>query len=122
MNLNTNKRAAYIGCLGVIGIISTEFGLIGILPQIAQYYDINIGTAGYLLSLFALSIALTGPFTVLYASKFDKKKVMICALGLFLISNVFSSFSPPFWLLMVLRILPTFLHPAFFSMVICSCD
>jgi len=118
MNLNTNKRTAYIGCLGVIGIISTEFGVIGILPQIAQYYYINIGTAGYLLSLFALSIAVTGPFTVLYASKFDKKKIMMCALGLFLISNLLSIFSPPFWLLMLLRILPTILHPAFFSMAI----
>lgn len=120
MNLSLNKKIAYMGCLGVIGIISTEFGVIGILPQIADYYKINIATAGYLLSAFALTIALTGPFMVLYLSKFDKKKVMICALGLFLISNVFSSFSPPFWLLMVLRILPTFLHPAFFSMVIAA--
>lgn len=120
MNLSLNKKIAYMGCLGVIGIISTEFGVIGILPQIADYYKINIATAGYLLSAFALTIALTGPFMVLYLSKFDKKKVMIFALGLFLISNVFSSFSPPFWLLMVLRILPTFLHPAFFSMVIAA--
>jgi len=120
MNLSVNKTTAYIGCLGVIGIISTEFGLIGILPQIAEHYDITIGTAGYLLSLFALSIALTGPFTVLYASKFDKKKIMMCALMLFLLSNVFSIFSPPFWLLMILRILPTILHPAFFSMAIAA--
>lgn len=109
-----------MGCLGVIGIISTEFGVIGILPQIADYYKINIATAGYLLSAFALTIALTGPFMVLYLSKFDKKKIMMYALGLFLISNFFSSFSPPFWLLIILRILPTFLHPAFFSMVIAA--
>ncbi|EDM37977.1 putative sugar transporter [Pedobacter sp. BAL39] len=120
MNLSINKRIAYIGCLGVIGIISTEFGVIGILPQIAEYYHINIGTAGYLLSIFALTIALTGPFMVLYASKFDKKKIMMYALGLFLISNFFSIFSPPFWLLMILRIVPTILHPAFFSMVIAA--
>lgn len=120
MNSILNKRIAYIGCLGVIGIISTEFGVIGILPQIADYYKINIGTAGYLLSIFALTIALTGPFMVLYVSKFDKKKIMMYALGLFLISNFFSIFSPPFWLLMILRILPTILHPAFFSMVIAA--
>jgi len=120
MDLSFNKKIAYMGCLGVIGIISTEFGVIGILPQIANYYKINIATAGYLLSAFALTIALTGPFMVLYLSKFDKKKIMMYALGLFLISNFFSSFSPPFWLLMVLRILPTFLHPAFFSMVIAA--
>ncbi len=120
MKTNLNKRAAYIGCLGVVGIISTEFGVIGILPQIAQYYHINIATAGYLLSIFALFIAVTGPFTVLLASRFDKKTIMLSAMGLFLISNVFSIFSPPFLILMILRILPTFLHPAFFSMAIAA--
>jgi len=120
MNLIMNKKIAYMGCLGVIGIIGTEFGIIGILPQIAEFYEINIGTAGYLLSGFALAIALTGPFMVLFASKFDKKNVIMSALGLFLISNVLSSFSPPFWLLMILRILPTVLHPAFFSMAIAA--
>ena len=69
MTITLNKKIAYLGCLGVIGIISTEFGIIGILPQIAEYYDINIGTAGYLLSGFALAIALTGPFIVLFASR-----------------------------------------------------
>lgn len=120
MNLSMNKKVAYIGCVGVIGIISTEFGVIGILPQIAEHYQIGIGTAGYLLSLFALTIAITGPFMVLYASRFDKKNIMLYAMGLFLISNIGSAFSPPFWLLMVLRILPTILHPAFFSMAIAA--
>lgn len=120
MNIDLNKKFAYIGCLGVVGIISTEFGIIGILPQIATYYNINISTTGYLLSAFALFIAITGPFTVLLASKFDKKIVMLSALGLFFISNFFSMFSPPFWILMVLRILPTLLHPAFFSMAIAA--
>ncbi|MEP6806190.1 MAG: MFS transporter [Flavobacterium sp.] len=120
MNTDLNKKIAYIGCLGVVGIISTEFGIIGILPQIATYYNINIGTAGYLLSAFALFIAITGPFTVLYASRFDKKIIMLCSLGLFLLSNFFSIFSPPFWILMILRILPTILHPAFFSMSIAA--
>jgi predicted MFS family arabinose efflux permease len=120
MKTNLNKKIAYIGCLGVVGIISTEFGIIGILPQIAEYYHINIATAGYLLSAFALFIAITGPFTVLFASKFDKKKIMLWAMGLFFISNFFSIFSPPFWILMILRILPTLLHPAFFSMAIAA--
>lgn len=120
MKTELNKRIAYIGCLGVVGIISTEFGVIGILPQIAEYYKINIATAGYLLSAFALFIAITGPFTVLYASKFDKKTIMLSAMGLFFISNFFSIFSPPFWILMILRILPTLLHPAFFSMAIAA--
>ncbi len=120
MKKNLNRRIAYVGCLGVVGIISTEFGIIGVLPQIAAFYTISISTAGYLLSAFAILIAVTGPFTVLFASRFDKRTVMLCAMGLFFISNFFSIFSPPFWILMLLRVLPTVLHPAFFSMAIAA--
>ena len=36
------KRIAYAGCLGVIGIISTDFGIIGVLPQVAAYFKLTI--------------------------------------------------------------------------------
>ena len=65
------RKYAYIGCLGFIGVITTEFGVIGILPQIATYYEISIDRAGLLLSAFALVIALTGPFMTLSASSMD---------------------------------------------------
>ena len=109
------KKIAYAGCLGVIGIISTEFGIIGVLPQVASYYNITIDYAGILLSAFALTIFLVGPFIVLFTSGINRKKMMVAAISLFLASNTLSAFAPPFWLLIVLRILPAILHPVFFS-------
>ena len=109
------KKFAYIGCLGFLAVITTEFGVIGILPQIAEYYKISIDKAGYLLSSFALIIALTGPFMTLLMSGFDRKKVMFAAIFMFLITGIVSSFSPPFWLLMVVRILPAFLQPVYIA-------
>lgn len=109
------KKFAYIGCLGFLAVITTEFGVIGILPQIAEHYQISIDKAGYLLSAFALIIALTGPFMTLLMSGFDRKKVMFAAIFIFLITGVVSSFSPPFWLLMLVRILPAFLQPVYIA-------
>ena len=109
------KKYAYIGCLGFIGVITTEFGVIGILPQIATFYKIDIDQAGYLLSAFALIIALTGPFMTLLASGFDRKKVMLTAISIFAITGLVSSFSPPFWLLMLVRIMPAFLQPVYIA-------
>lgn len=109
------KKYAYIGCLGFLAVITTEFGIIGILPQVAEHYQISIDKAGYLLSAFALVIALTGPFMTLLASGFDRKKVMLTAIFIFLITGVVSSFSPPFWLLMLVRILPAFLQPVYIA-------
>ena len=109
------KKYAYIGCLGFLAVITTEFGIIGILPQVAEHYQISIDKAGYLLSAFALIIALTGPFMTLLTSGFDRKKVMLTAIFIFLITGVVSSFSPPFWLLMLVRILPAFLQPVYIA-------
>ncbi len=109
------KKYAYIGALGFLAIITTEFGIIGILPQIADYYNITIDKAGYLLGAFALIIALTGPFMTLLTSGFDRKKVMLTAIFIFLVTGIVSSFSPPFWLLMFFRILPAFLQPVYIA-------
>ena len=109
------KKYAYIGALGFLAIITTEFGIIGILPQVAEYYHISIDKAGYLLGAFALVIALTGPFMTLLTSGFDRRKVMLTAIFIFLITGVVSSFSPPFWLLMIVRILPAFLQPVYIA-------
>lgn len=109
------KKYAYIGCLGFIAVITTEFGVIGILPQIAEHYKISIDKAGYLLSAFALVIALTGPFMTLLTSGIDRKKIMTVAIFMFLLTGIVSSFSPPFWLLMIVRILPAFLQPVYIA-------
>ncbi|OJX48869.1 MAG: MFS transporter [Flavobacterium sp. 38-13] len=109
------KKYAYIGCLGFIAVITTEFGVIGILPQIAEHYKISIDKAGYLLSAFALVIALTGPFMTLLVSGFDRKKIMLTSIAIFLITGFVSSFSPPFWILMLVRILPAFLQPVYIA-------
>ncbi len=101
--------------LGAFGIITTEFGVIGIMPTIAREFHVSIDTAGWLLSGFALTIALTGPFSVLLTSKFNRKVMMCLVLAIFAVSNVLSAISPNFTMLMIARILPAFLHPVFWA-------
>lgn len=114
------KKIAYIGCLGLIGVITTEFGVIGILPQLAGYYRISIDTAGLLLSVFAIVIALAGPFMTLFLSGYNRKYIMAISLGVFLLTGIVSALSPPFWLLLLVRMLPAFLQPVYISTAIAA--
>jgi predicted MFS family arabinose efflux permease len=114
------KKIAYIGCLGIIGIITTEFGVIGVLPQIAEHYHISIDKAGMLLSAFALVIALTGPFMTLFTSGLDRRKIMMISIAMFLFTGIISAFAPPFWMLILVRMLPAFLQPVFISNAIAA--
>jgi MFS transporter, DHA1 family, inner membrane transport protein len=109
------KKSIYIMALGAFGIITTEFGVIGIMPTIAKEFAVSIDTAGWLLSGFALTIALTGPFSVMLTSKINRKLMMCLVLGIFVLSNIMSALAPNFTVLMIARILPAFLHPVFWA-------
>lgn len=102
--------------IGVFSIINTEMGVIGILPLIADYYHVSISSAGLLVSLFALAVAIAGPTLPLLFSRFNRKKIMILVLSAFMLSNLLSVFTDNFTVLLVARVLPAFLHPVYVSM------
>ena len=52
-----SSRMILILTLGVFGILNTEMGIVGILPMIAEQYNVSIATAGWLVSGFALVVA-----------------------------------------------------------------
>ncbi len=108
----------YIAAFGIFGIITTEFGVIGILPELARYYHISIDKAGILLSAFALIIALCGPWVTLLSAGFDRKKVMLLTLAVFIVSNMLSALATVFEVQLLARILPAFLHPVYFATAI----
>jgi len=101
--------------LGLFGLYTLEFGVIGILPLIVERFGVTVSQAGLLMGLFALIIAIFGPFLVLISSRYDRKKVLVLALFGFSVCSMLSAFAPSFSSLMVLRIVPALLHPIFFS-------
>jgi DHA1 family inner membrane transport protein len=109
------NKSIYIMALGAFGIITTEFGVIGILPALVNEFHISIDTAGWLLSGFALTVALAGPFTNMLTAKMNRKTIMCLVLAIFVISNLLSAIAPNFTVLMVARIIPAFLHPVFWA-------
>lgn len=107
--MQVNKRLLiFILMIGVFGILNTEMGFIGILPYIAQRYDVTIVHAGLLISLFALGVAVSGPVMPLIFSQFNRKYVMLFVLGLFTICNTISVFASNFNLLLAVRVIPAF--------------
>jgi len=105
----------YVLALGAFALITTELGVVGLLPQVAQAFAISIEQAGWLLSGFALVIALLGPWMTLLFSGVNKKWSLCFVLLVFVIANIASIFAPTFNLLLLTRIIPAFVHPVFWS-------
>lgn len=101
--------------LGLFGLYTIEFVVVGILPIIVERFNVSVPQAGWLMSAFALVIALLGPFLVLVSSRFNRKKVLVATLVGFAVCSILSAYTHQFSTLMVLRIIPALLHPVFFS-------
>ncbi|WP_282942500.1 MFS transporter [Paenibacillus sp. RC67] len=104
--------------LGVFGIITTEMGIVGILPQITDHFHISATQAGWLVSIFAFVVALSGPFVTLIASGMNRKAILLTAVFLFVISNLVYAFTTKFEMMVAFRILPAIFHPIFFSIAL----
>jgi len=115
-NIKNKQVLLFILATGVFGILNTEMGFIGILPYIAETYQVTVVQAGWLISLFALGVAVAGPTMPLLLSRFDRKHLMVFILGLFTLCNVIAVFAESFWVLLAVRVLPAFFHPVYCSM------
>lgn len=91
-------------------------GIIGILPQIADYFNVGIDKAGLLVSSFSLIIAVTSLFIPVLFSKYDRKKTFSLVLGIFVISSVISAFTNNFYIALLCRIIPAIIYPAYCSL------
>ena len=113
-----NNLLLFILTIGVFGIINTEIGIVGILPLIADQFNIGLSQAGLLVSLFALAVAVSAPILPMLFSGVNPKKVMLLVLGVFFLGNVVSIFTSSFTLLLIARVVPAFLHPVYISIAL----
>lgn len=112
----SNHLLIYILAIGVFGILNTEMGYIGILPHLAEFFEVSVSKAGLLVSLFALAIAFAGPTLPLVFSGIDRKKIMVMVLSIFIISNLIAVFTTNFTVALIVRVIPAFFHPVYISM------
>ncbi|MFN3365529.1 MAG: MFS transporter [Exiguobacterium mexicanum] len=84
---------------------TSEFVIVGILPDIADGLSISIATAGTLVSAFAITFAIGTPLTMSLTSHLPKRKLMLTLTAGFIVFNLFSSFAPTYGILLVLRMM-----------------
>ncbi len=113
-----NQLVLMLLTIGVFGILNTEMGIVGILPSIADHFHVSISKAGLLVSLFALAVAISGPIVPLLFSGFNRKKVLLLVLGVFVLGNIVSIFASSFAVLLLARVIPAFLHPVYVSIAL----
>nr|WP_034669537.1 MFS transporter [Chryseobacterium populi] len=101
--------------VSAFGIGTTEFVIIGLLPTVAGDLGISIPSAGLLVSLYAIGVAIGAPVLTALTGKIPRKILLISIMLLFVIGNGLASIAPGFITLILARILTGFAHGVYFS-------
>jgi DHA1 family inner membrane transport protein len=101
--------------IGAFGIGTTEFVIMGVLPEVAGDFGVSIPTAGWLVSGYALGVVFGAPLLTVLGTKVSRKKMLMFLMGLFVLGNTLSALAPTFGLMLAGRIVASLAHGAFFG-------
>ncbi|MEW2156963.1 MFS transporter [Streptomyces sp. NPDC007189] len=101
--------------IGAFGIGTTEFVIMGLLPQVAGDFGISIPTAGLLVTGYALGVVVGAPLMTVLGTKVSRKRMLMLLMGLFIAGNLLSAVAPAFAIMLIGRVIASLAHGAFFG-------
>ncbi|MFD7323361.1 MFS transporter [Streptomyces sp. NPDC059875] len=101
--------------IGAFGIGTTEFVIMGVLPQVAGDFGVSIPTAGWLVTGYALGVVFGAPLLTVLGTRVSRKKMLMFLMGLFIVGNTLSALAPSFGVMLIGRVVASLAHGAFFG-------
>ncbi|HWA19394.1 MAG TPA: MFS transporter [Devosia sp.] len=94
---------------------TSEFVIAGILPAVSTDLAISIPTAGLLVSLYALGVAIGGPLLATFTGRFPRKMLLLVYVTIFTIGYVVCALAPSYTTLLIARMVISLIHGAYFG-------
>lgn len=107
--------ALFALALSAFAIGTTEFVIVGLIPTMAADLNISLPSAGLLVSLYALGVAVGAPVLTALTGSWNRKRVLLAVMGLFVLGNLLAWQAPGYATLVVARVLTGLAHGVFFS-------
>lgn len=101
--------------IGAFGIGTTEFVIMGLLPQVGADLGVSVPTAGYLVTGYALGVMIGAPIMTALGTKISRKNMLMLLMVLFILGNVISAIAPAFAVMLIGRVVASLAHGAFFG-------
>ncbi|NHZ89045.1 MFS transporter [Massilia sp. CCM 8733] len=101
--------------LSAFAIGTTEFVIVGLIPTIAASLGVSLPSAGLLVSLYALGVAIGAPVLTALTGRVPRKHLLLGLMALFTLGNLVAWMAPGYYALMAARVLTGLAHGVFFS-------
>ena len=114
---NSGGRLALLAlAMASFGIGTTEFVIMGLLPNVASDLGVSIPRAGLLVSGYALGVTFGAPILAVATARLDRRRALLLLITIFILGNFLCAIAPSYGLLMAARIATAFCHGAFFGL------
>lgn len=107
--------ALFALALGAFGIGTTEFVIVGLLPEVAEDLSVSIPRAGMLVTGYALGVVVGAPLMTAAGSRLPRKTMLLVLTGFFIAGNLICALAPTYGVLMAGRLVAALNHGAFFG-------
>lgn len=101
--------------LSAFAIGTTEFVIVGLVPTIAQDLGVSLPSAGLLVSLYALGVAIGAPVLTALTGRWQRKALLLSLMAVFIGGNLLAWLAPGYESLIIARIITGLAHGVFFS-------
>jgi DHA1 family inner membrane transport protein len=115
MNVPSSRLPLLALAVAAFAIGTTEFVIMGLLPEVAADLRVSIPSAGMLVSGYALGVAVGAPVLAALTAKLERKRALLLLLGLFILGNLLCAMAPNYEVLMIARVVAAFCHGSFFG-------
>jgi len=105
----------YVLALGTFLMLTTEFVIAGILPEVAGELHISLAQAGSLITIFAVGMVIGAPLLTLLTMRLSKKRTLVFSLAVFVAGHVVVVLSADLTILMVARFVTALATGAFWA-------
>jgi DHA1 family inner membrane transport protein len=101
--------------IAAFGIGTSEFIIMGLLPDLAASFKVSIPKAGVLVTAYALSVTIGSPLVAIATARLERKRALLLLMGVFTLGNLTCALAPTYSLLFMARVLTALSHGAFFG-------
>jgi len=101
--------------ISAFAIGTTEFVIVGLIPTIAEQIGVTVPSAGLLVTIYALGVAIGAPVLTALTSRIPRKLLLVGLMVLFTLGNLLAWQSPSYESLVIARLLTGLAHGVFFS-------
>jgi DHA1 family inner membrane transport protein len=108
-------RALLALAIGAFAIGTTEFVVMGMLPEIAEGLGVSVTAVGVLISAYAVGVVLGAPTLTAIGLRFTPRGTLVALMVVFVVGNTLSALAPTYGLLVAARVLTALAHGSFFG-------